>query len=76
MRIRAVRWLTTTYMIVFLFAVTWPCFSLFNRVEPIILGLPFNLFCIALLIVIGMALLFLLYAVEQARDEQRGEKER
>ena len=68
---RAVRWLTAIYMITFLIAVTWPGFLLFNRVTPIILGLPFNLFCIALFILIGMAVLFLLYRSEQRRDGEK-----
>ena len=72
MSVRAVRLLTTAYMIAFLLAVTWPGFLLFNRVTPIILGLPFNLFCIALFILIGMGVLYLLYKSEQrASDEER-----
>ena len=72
MIVRAVRLLTTIYMIAFLLAVTWPGFVLFNRVTPIIFGLPFNLFCIALFIVIGMGVLYLLYRSEQrASDGER-----
>ena len=70
MGIRTVRWLTAVYMVSFLIAVTWPGFLLFNRVTPIIIGLPFNLFCIALFIVVGMAVLFLLYRSEQQRSEE------
>ena len=76
MGIRAVRRLTIVYMIAFLFAVTWPGFLLFNRVQPILLGLPFNLFCIALFIVIGMAVLFLLYRAESHRDASRDDEGR
>lgn len=68
---RTVRWLTAVYMIAFLLAVTWPGFLLFNRVTPIILGLPFNLFFIALLITVGMGVLFILYRSEQRRDEEK-----
>ena len=75
MGIRAVRRLTAIYMVAFLFAVTWPGFLLFNHVKPIILGLPFNLFCIALFIIIGMGVLFLLYRAEHAQDEQRRRQE-
>jgi TRAP-type C4-dicarboxylate transport system permease small subunit len=72
MSVRIIRWLTAVYMFAFLIAVIWPGFLLFNRVTPIIIGLPFNLFCIALFIVIGMAVLFLLYRSEQRRaDEER-----
>ena len=36
-----------------------------NRIEPIVLGLPFSLFFITLLIVVEFALLVLLYRLEQ-----------
>ena len=68
---RTVRWLTAAYMIAFLLGVTWPGFLLFNRVTPIILGLPFNLFFIALLISVGMGVLFILYRSEQRRDDEK-----
>lgn len=68
---RTVRRLTAAYMIAFLLAVIWPGFLLFNRVTPIILGLPFNLFCIALLITVGMGVLFALYRSEQRHDEEK-----
>ncbi len=71
MGIRTVRWLTAVYMIAFLIAVTWPGFLLFNRVTPIIFGLPFNLFCIALFIVFGMVVLSLLYHSEQSHDDEK-----
>lgn len=71
-RRRAIRRLTAAYMVGFLLAVTWPGFTLFNRVTPIVIGLPFNLFCIAVFIVIGMAVLALLYHSEQrVADEDR-----
>ena len=76
MGIRTVRRLTIVYLVAFLFAVTWPGFLLFNHVHPLILGLPFNLFCIALFIVMGMAVLFLLYRAEDAGDGQRDKGER
>lgn len=69
---KTIRWLTAIYMGIFLIAMTWPGFMLFNRVTPLIFGLPFNLFCIALFIIIAMAVLFLLYRSEQACvDEER-----
>ena len=76
MGIRAVRRLTIAYMIAFLLAVTWPGFLIFNHVQPIIFGLPFNLFCIALLVVGGMAVLLLLYRAENNNDMRRSEEER
>lgn len=58
------RVVTAVYFCFFLLAVTWPGFSLFNRVEPLILGLPFNLFSLAILILIGMGVLYALYLSE------------
>ncbi|MEM8800588.1 MAG: hypothetical protein AAGF15_10970, partial [Pseudomonadota bacterium] len=49
MSVRAVRLFVAAYILVFLLATVWPGALLFNRVEPLILGLPFNLFFIALL---------------------------
>ncbi|MBI1393244.1 MAG: hypothetical protein GC152_10940 [Alphaproteobacteria bacterium] len=49
------------FFLFFLVAVTWPGFELVNRPTPIVLGLPFNLFAIAILVLAGMAVLFALY---------------
>lgn len=67
---RTVRRLAAIFMMVFLIAVTWPGFMLFNRVHPILLGLPFNLFCIAVFITLAMAVLFLLYRSEEQHDDE------
>lgn len=56
------------YMAVFLVAVTWPGAMLFNSVEPLVLGLPFNLFLIALLILGALCLLACLYICEKSAD--------
>ncbi len=53
-------------MLVFLLATTWPGAMLFNRVQPFVLGLPFNLFFIALLIIGALGLLAVLYVSEQS----------
>lgn len=65
MSVKAVRALVLAYMIVFLLATTWPGAMMFNSVTPLILGLPFNLFMIAILIVLAIALLTALYVSEQ-----------
>ncbi|MEL6687791.1 MAG: DUF3311 domain-containing protein [Pseudomonadota bacterium] len=52
-------------MLFFLAMTTWPGATLVNDVEPFILGLPFNLFFIAALITIAIALLTALYFSEQ-----------
>ncbi|MEO0689458.1 MAG: hypothetical protein AAFY51_04055 [Pseudomonadota bacterium] len=49
---------------------TWPGVYMINRIEPFVLGLPFNLFAIALLIVAALGLLTALYLSE----DQSGDK--
>ena len=66
--IRTVRLVVATYIVVFLLATVWPGAVLFNHVQPLILGLPFNLFIIALLIVGALGMLAMLYVSEQRRD--------
>lgn len=65
MSVKAVRWIVAAYMLVFLVATTWPGAGLINMVRPFVLGLPFNLFMIALLIVIALGLLAALYVSEK-----------
>lgn len=64
MSVRAVRGLVTAYMLLFLLATTWPGAQVFNQPEPFVIGLPFNLFVLAVLITIGLAMLTLLYFSE------------
>lgn len=66
--VRSVRWLVAAYVLVFLLATTWPGALLFNRIQPLILGLPFNLFVIAFLIVGALGLLTALYVSEQRSE--------
>ena len=70
MSVKTVRWITAAYMLFFLLATTWPGATLMNHVEPFVLGLPFNLFFIALLIVIALGLLTALYMSEQRTGEE------
>lgn len=69
MKARTVRWWVAAYTLVFLFLTTWPGALIFNRVEPLILGLPFNLFCLALLILIALGMLTALYLSEQRSED-------
>lgn len=62
------RGVVTAYMLLFLLATTWPGASLFNRAEPLVLGLPFNLFVLALLISVALVMLAALY-VSETRPE-------
>ena len=61
---RIVRRIVAAYMVIFLAGTTYPGVTLFNQVEPLIIGLPFNLFMLALLIVIALVLLAALYITE------------
>lgn len=70
MSIKAVRWAVVAYMVLFLLATTWPGAAYFNNIEPLVLGLPFNLFFIAMLIVGGLAMLVALYVSEQRLEEE------
>ena len=65
--IRAVRGLVAAYMLLFLLTTTWPGAQVFNRPEPFIIGLPFNLFVLASLITVALGLLTLLYFSETRR---------
>ncbi len=69
MSIRAVRLAIAAYMVLFLLATTWPGAAFFNSVTPLVFGLPFNLFFIAILIVGGLAMLVGLYVSEQRSGE-------
>ncbi|UAB77929.1 hypothetical protein INR77_14325 [Erythrobacter sp. SCSIO 43205] len=64
MSIRVVRGLVAAYMLVFALATTWPGAQVFNRPEPFVMGLPFNLFVLASLITVALGLLALLYVSE------------
>ncbi|MGF1453906.1 MAG: hypothetical protein ACFB6R_00870 [Alphaproteobacteria bacterium] len=63
-----VRLCAVVYFAFFAIAVTWPGFTLVNRVEPLILGLPFNLFALAVLILGGMGVLYALYRTQDDPD--------
>lgn len=67
--VKTVRWIVAAYMLLFLVATTWPGADLINTVQPLVLGLPFNLFMIAFLIVIALGLLTALYFSEKRSED-------
>ena len=69
MSVRAVRLLVSVYMALFVFLTTWPGVGLINVVEPLVLGLPLNLFLIAILIVGGLGVLTALYFSEKRAED-------
>lgn len=58
------RWAAAGYLLAFALAVTWPGALLINRVQPLILGLPFNMVWILLWVVGGGVVLYLVDRVE------------
>lgn len=76
---RAAGRLTFAFLIVMTSVVTWPGVLYFNRIEPRILGLPFNFAWVAAWIVLSFAILALLeWTVSRDEDasEQSGRGER
>lgn len=47
--------------VVLLLALTFPGYALANRVDPILLGMPFSMFWIVLWVVIGAVALLVVY---------------
>ena len=62
------RKLAALYVVLFALTVTWPGFLLFNRPTPLVLGLPFNLFVLAVLVSAGVVALFFLYLSEEQKQ--------
>ena len=68
MTVRTARVLAAGFFVVFLLAVTWPGMLPFNRVRPLILGLPFSMAWVALWVVLASLVLWLVHAVEKRGD--------
>jgi hypothetical protein len=64
MSLRGARIATVIFFVVFALAVTWPGVVPFNRVHPLVLGLPFNMAWTAFWIVAGGLVLWALDRVE------------
>lgn len=64
-----VRAWVTAYLLLFLLATTWPGATLFNTATPLVLGLPFNLFVLAMLISVALVMLAALYVSETRPEE-------
>jgi len=68
--VRSVRKAVAIYMLLFLLATIWPGALLFNKVQPLVWGLPFNLFFIALLIIGSLGMLTALYFSEKRSETE------
>lgn len=64
MTVRWVRRGAVLFFLLFVVAVTWPGMTAFNRVQPLILGLPFSMAWIALWVVLSFLMLLLVNLAE------------
>lgn len=65
MSLRTVRILAASYFVLFAVAVTWPGMIPFNRIEPLVLGLPFSMAWVAFWVTGGILVLWLVDRVER-----------
>ena len=65
MSLRVARWSTGAFFLLFVLAVTWPGMLPFNQVRPLVLGLPFSMFWIALWVFLSFLVLLFLDRVEE-----------
>jgi len=73
MSLKTARALTGVYFVLMAFAVTWPGFVPFARVEPFVLGLPFAMAFIAAWISGSVIVLVLLDRVEKRHRDQEAD---
>ena len=69
MSARLLTYMTLAYVALFAVATTWPGMTIANRVEPYVLGLPFNLAWVAGWVVLGFVLLVLLDRANTREEE-------
>lgn len=69
MTVRGARVLAAVFFLLFAAAVTWPGYVPFNRIHPLVLGLPFSLVWVAGWVVASLLVLWLVDSVE-SRDER------
>ena len=50
-------------------AMVWPVMTLFNHVRPLVLGMPFSLFFVAVVVVASFLVQFALFRWEQRQGE-------
>ena len=72
MSVSLARFLTALFFALFVLAVTWPGMVPFNRIEPLVLGLPFSMVWIAGWV---LASFFVLLLVDWAEGLNRGEED-
>jgi hypothetical protein len=67
---RWARWGAAVFFVLFVLAVTWPGMIPFNRIHPLVLGLPFSMFWIALWVFCSFLVLLLVDRVEGRHREE------
>lgn len=76
MSVRAARGFVLVLLVLYVLALTWPGIEPFNRIKPLVLGLPFVLFWICVWIVlvgVGFALLDAAQTRHEVRTGRGGE---
>jgi TRAP-type C4-dicarboxylate transport system permease small subunit len=63
-RVRAIYRIVLAFFVVVLIGMIWPVVAAFSRVEPLVLGLPFFLFYLTVLLVGSFLVLLSLYLWE------------
>ena len=63
------------FFLLFVLAVTWPGMIPANRIEPLILGLPFSMAWIALWVALSFLVLLAVDRVEGSGGRRNGEEE-
>ena len=71
MSVRFARTVAAVFLVAYACAVTWPGMVPFNRIRPLVLGLPFSMVWIAIWIIGGCLVLWMLDHVESAERERR-----
>ena len=56
------------YFIVAVLSTMWPIYPFFNRIRPLILGMPFSLAYLVFLVILSFLVLVSLFSWEQKRD--------
>lgn len=54
----------TLFFIAVFFAFMWPVYPLFNRIRPLVLGMPFSLFYLVLILTVAFLAILALYRWE------------
>jgi hypothetical protein len=62
------------FFLLFVLAVTWPGMIPFNRIEPLVLGLPFSMAWIALWVALSFLVLLLVDRTEGSDGDREGRK--